>query len=122
MSSLNFALIAFAVCVIALGQTAMKYAAQKITTSAEQTWMGFAQANIYPIMIIALAMGFYVVSTIAWVAALRSTPLSVAYMFNAVAFVIVPVLAVAIFSEQLPKFYFPSLGLILLAIFLISRG
>ncbi len=122
MSSLNFALITFSVCVIAIGQIAMKYAAQKITLAHGQTVTEFFQANIYPFAIIALAMLLYLFSTAAWVMALRTTPLSVAYMFNAMAFLFVPVLAVLIFSEALPKFYFPSLALILIAIFMLSKG
>ncbi len=59
MSSLNFALITFSVCVIAIGDIAMKYAAQKITLAHGQTVTEFFQANIYPFAIIALAMLLY---------------------------------------------------------------
>ena len=122
MSNLNFALISFSVCSIALGQTTMKYAAQRIATSPGQTFLGFVQANIYPIAIIVLTMVLYLLSAIAWVAALRSVPLSIAYMFNAMAFLIIPILAVVVFSETLPRYYFPSLGLIVFSIFLLSKG
>lgn len=121
MSSLNLYLIIFSVFVIAIGQTAMKYASQKLTYSPGQSLTEILQTNMYPIGIILLAILSYLISTVAWIIALRTVPLSVAYMFNSAAFLIIPALSVLFFSEELPKYYFASLGLIVAAIILLTR-
>lgn len=122
MSPLNLALISFSVCVIAVGQSAMKFAALKIVTRPGQGVVEFLRDNLVPMAVVGGAVSLYMLSTAAWVYALRTTPLSVAYLFNAMAFLLVPALAVVLFAEDLPRYFLPALALILTAIFLLSRG
>jgi drug/metabolite transporter (DMT)-like permease len=60
------------------------------------------------------------VSTVAWIAALRTIPLSVAFMFNELAFVFIPIVSTVFFGEQLPRFFIPALASIALGIYLIT--
>src|ERR1700743_2615480 len=66
----------------------------------------------------------YAGATLIWVAALRYVPLSVAYVFMALSFIIVPLLSALLFKEVLTLRYFTGLGLIVLGIIvsLSSRG
>lgn len=122
VSSLNLALISFAVAVIAAGQIAMKVAAQKLVIESGQTVLGFVRDNTAALVIVGGAMSLYALAMAAWILALRTTPLSVAYLFNALAFVLVPALAWVLFGEALPRFFVPALVLILVSIGLLSLG
>ena len=68
----------------------------------------------------ALALFLYLQSTLAWVHALRTVPLSVAFMFNSLAFVIVPVAGFLLFGEQVPRFFLLGIALIVTGIVLVS--
>ncbi|CAA2138540.1 hypothetical protein [Hyphomicrobium sp. ghe19] len=106
MFNRDYILISGAVLVIAVGQIIFKYAAQQLHIDEGRTLVRIALDNLFPIILVALALGLYVLSTIAWIQALRTTPLSVAYIFNAMAFLIVPLAGVVFFGEPLPKFFF----------------
>lgn len=122
MFSLDYILIMGSVCVIATGQIAMKFASKALVFEDGQTFVTLLRLNIFPIAIVCVAMCLYFVSTFAWVYALRTVPLSVAYMFNSLAFVLVPIAGFILFSEALPRFFVPGLALILIGILLVSRG
>jgi drug/metabolite transporter (DMT)-like permease len=67
------------------------------------------------------AIMLYAAATILWVIILRDMPLSKAYPFIAVGFIIVPVMGYWFFSETLSFQYFLGVILILSGIFLTSR-
>lgn len=67
------------------------------------------------------AVGLYAGATVLWFAILRVTPLSVAYPFAALSFVLVPVGAWALFGEPLSLRYGAGLMLIILGILLTTR-
>lgn len=121
MSNLNYALILCAVFVIAIGQIIFKFAAQNLRIESGQPMLTLIWLNRLPIGMVCLAFALYALSTIAWVAALRTVPLSVAFLFNSLAFIIVPLAGFAIFGELMPKYFVPGLILIVGGIALITR-
>jgi multidrug transporter EmrE-like cation transporter len=122
MFNLNHVFIAAAVLVIAIGQVLFKYAAQQIRIVPSQSYLALLRENSFPISLVALVLVLYVISTIIWVQALRTVPLSVAFMFNSLAFVLVPAAGFALFGEPVPRFFLPGLALIIGGILLVSRG
>lgn len=70
-------------------------------------------------MLVALVV--YGVATVLWVAILRNTPLSVAYPFAALGFVIVPLAARLMFSEPIDLRYAAGAVLIVIGIALTAR-
>jgi drug/metabolite transporter (DMT)-like permease len=115
-------LILSAVAVIALGQILFKLAARNISIAPDSTYIAIVNANLYPIALIIAAVLLYSLSTIAWIQALRTVPLSIAFMFNSLAFVLVPSAAFLLFGETIPRYFLPGLIMIIGGIFLISRG
>lgn len=68
------------------------------------------------------AVILYAAATFLWIFALREIPLSRAYPFMALAFVLVPAGAVLLYHETLGLRYFIGLAFILLGIIVISSG
>lgn len=120
MFSLNYVLILGSVAAIACGQVMFKYAAQRLSFTAGDTYVRLIEANLHALGIIVAALALYMLSTVAWIQALRSVPLSVAFMFNALAFVLVPMAAVFIFGESWPRYYVLGMMMIVGGIVLIS--
>ena len=104
---------------LAAGQLMFKRTAQGVTnvSGVEAT---FRQILVDPWFF--MAMGLYVAATILWIFALREIPLSRAYPFMALAFVLVPAGAVFVYGEVVGVRYFVGLTLILLGIAVIGGG
>lgn len=68
-----------------------------------------------------MALALYGAATLLWVFILRSTPLSIAYPFAALSFVIVPIGAWALFGEPLGWRYAAGMALIIGGILLTTR-
>ena len=115
MYSLNYILIIASVAVIAFGQILFKVAARNISFTPGSAYTVIVNSNLYPIALIIVAVVLYSLSTVAWIQALRTVPLSIAFMFNSLAFVLVP-------SAAIPRYFIPGLFMIIVGIFLISRG
>jgi multidrug transporter EmrE-like cation transporter len=62
------------------------------------------------------ALFLYGTATILWIIALKDLPLSRAYVFMAISFVIVPVFSAVLFSEQISLAYVIGVGLIVAGI------
>jgi multidrug transporter EmrE-like cation transporter len=120
MSSLNYLLILFSVVVIGVGQVLFKLAARNLRAGPSQGYLGLLHDNAAPLLMIAVALLLYLISTVAWLKALRVVPLSVAYMFNSLAFVLVPLAGFILFSEPVPRFFLIGLALIVGGILVIS--
>ena len=120
MNVYAYALALFSVTVIAIGQTIFKYSALRFTFTAGQSIPEWIQQNVVPLASVGGALTLYMVSTVAWITALRTIPLSVAFMFNALAFAFIPIVSTFWFGEQLPRFLVPALILIASGIYLIT--
>lgn len=81
---------------IAVGQILFKMASGRM---GDANIAGFIRLISDPVFILAVAI--YAAATFLWVYVLRSVPLSIAYTFNALTFVIVPLLSVLFLGEVL---------------------
>jgi multidrug transporter EmrE-like cation transporter len=120
MNFTAYALALFSVTVIAIGQSIFKYSALRFTFTAGQTIIEWVRDNVAPLIAVIGALSLYMISTVAWITALRTIPLSVAFMFNALAFAFIPVVSMLFFNEQLPRFLLPGLASIAFGIYLIT--
>lgn len=121
MSNSNIALLLTAVLVIVCGQIMFKFAAQSLDLTSGGTLLEKISTNKRSILIVLAAAILYGLSTIAWVIALRQIPLSVAFMFNALAFVIVPLAGYLLFNESLSRYFLLGLALIVVGLVLVTR-
>ena len=103
-------------CVTAMsvGQLLFKKAADSIAS--------FAPADLMQNGWLLLAVGLYGVTTLAWVWILRQAPLSLAYPFMSLAFLIVPALAWAFLGEPMHWRVLAGGALIITGVVLASTG
>jgi len=66
-----------------------------------------------------LAIGLYGLGAMLWVLVLTSVPLSRAYPFIALGFVIVPLASHLVFNEPLGASYWPGVGILLVGLYVI---
>ncbi|MFN7179044.1 EamA family transporter [Hyphomonas sp.] len=97
---------------IAAGQVMFKLTGEKLAAYPAQP---LQSAVFSPIFLGAMAL--YGGATLLWVYVLKTVPLSYAYSFMALTFVIVPVLAHLWFGEPLNAKYFAGMALILAGLF-----
>lgn len=90
---MDYVLLVLFASLLTVGQLLFKKAA--LASAAEPLPWAFANGWM------ALALILYVAATLLWTWILRTTPLSVAYPFAALAFVFVPLLSAGIFGEPL---------------------
>jgi len=69
-----------------------------------------------------IGMVLFFASSLFWIAALSKVPLSTAFPFNSINFVLLPLLGILVFKESLSMVSFCGLGLIISGIMLFSRG
>ncbi len=93
---------------IAAGQVMFKLTGMKLAAHPAQPLQA---AMLSPVFLGALAL--YGGATLLWVYVLKTVPLSYAYSFMALTFVIVPVLANLWFGEPLNAKYFLGMGLVI---------
>lgn len=79
---------------------------------------GFVRLITDPVFIIAITV--YALATFMWVFVLRSVPLSFAYSFNALTFVIVPILSALLLGEVLTVRNFISAALIVAGLLVVT--
>lgn len=108
MNSLTIKYSVLMLCIlsISLGQIFFKLSANTLKTSSSLLDLAFE-----PFFIAAIIL--YGITTIGWVWCLQEVPLSRAYLFMALAFVIVPMLGWFFFGETLDSRFFVSASLII---------
>lgn len=114
-------MIAIAILTAALiagGQILFKAGADKLEHSQGQ---GFILGVITSPTII-FACAIYALSIFLWIWVLKHAPLSKAYPFTALAYVLTPLLGAYFFKEQLSQSYIVGLLLLLAGLFVISLG
>jgi multidrug transporter EmrE-like cation transporter len=84
------------------------------------SWPSVLQLLLRPGVISAFAAAFG--ASLCWMIALRHLPLSHAYPFTALNFVLISLLAVSIFGESMPPMKMAGLGLIVVGILLVGRS
>lgn len=101
---------------IAAGQIMFKKTSERLLTRADS---GFISIAFDPVFITALAL--YGTATLLWIYVLKTVPLSYAYSFMALTFVIVPLLALLFLGESLSWRYGVGSALIIAGL-IISQG
>jgi drug/metabolite transporter (DMT)-like permease len=91
----SYVIIVLCTAALAVGQMLFKYTSTKIDQPVDLV------LKLQPFILLTTAVAIYGISTIGWVIALRSVPLSRAYMFMAAGFIIVPVASYLLFDEPL---------------------
>lgn len=104
---------------LAAGQTLFKVAAQKLGQGS-QSLGGLPALLAMPVFWGALLL--YGCGTLLWINILQSVPLSRAYPFAALGFVIVPVLATLFFAERLTLTYGVGALLIVVGVVVTARA
>ena len=94
---MNYVLIIAVVCVLAVGQLLFKMVGLRIAGGGFQDLLHDQRGAL----LLAIALVLYGLATIAWIWALRQVPLSTAYMFMAMGFVLVPVMSHFVLGEAL---------------------
>ena len=95
MTFLQYAQIVAVVALMTGGQLLFRMTAVGAPSLA--TWNGLSTLIMNPLFLLALFI--YGAATLLWVGVLQQVPLSRAYAFTALSFVIVPVAAIVLFGE-----------------------
>lgn len=104
-------------CMIAAGQVLFKMTSQRLLSRSDS---GFVSVLWDPVFIAALLL--YGLATLLWIYVLKSVPLSYAYSFMALSFVIVPLLAAAFLGESVGLRYAAGSALILAGLFVVQSA
>lgn len=96
---------------ISVGQVLFKLAGGRIDGRTATGAMGVLHTLLDPFLLVALAI--YGTATILWIYVLRHVPLSQAYPFMALSFVLVPLASWLFFGETLGLRYWIGAGLLL---------
>lgn len=96
---------------ISFGQVLFKLAGGRIDGRTATGAMGVLHTLLDPFLLVALAI--YGTATILWIYVLRHVPLSQAYPFMALSFVLVPLASWLFFGETLGLRYWIGAGLLL---------
>jgi drug/metabolite transporter (DMT)-like permease len=91
----SYLLVALCVVTLAVGQIIFKLVGTRITGIADL----FTDLRIATLL--ATAIGLYAASTVAWIVALRTLPLTHAYIFMSLGFILVPLAAHFLLGEPL---------------------
>jgi drug/metabolite transporter (DMT)-like permease len=110
-------LLAFPVA-IAAGQILFKRAATLLDPAGGSNWL--MQLLTMPTMWVALAL--YGGATVLWVRILTTVPLSRAYPFVALAFVLVPAAGYLFFSEPITPRYVLGTAIVIAGVLVVARG
>ena len=104
--------------VLATGQILFKRAAQQIGTAQGTSWI----LDIARLPTMWLAVILYAAATLLWVRILTTVPLSRAYVFVALAFVIVPAAGYFLFDESLSTRFLIGTALIVAGVIVAARA
>ena len=99
MTVASLALVLFAVVTAATGQVMLKHGMQIATSRAADSGSSLAlRAATTPWVLLGLVV--FGISAIAWLAALSKVPLSVAYPFNAVGYLVILLASILVLHER----------------------
>jgi undecaprenyl phosphate-alpha-L-ara4N flippase subunit ArnE len=99
MSIGSLALVLFAVIAAASGQLMLKHGMQLATAKAHSSHGSLAVAAATTPWVL-LGLVVFAVSAVSWLAALSKVPLSVAYPFNALGYIVILTASIAVLHEK----------------------
>jgi len=105
MSLPTFVMVLVSVAMICCGQLLFKEVGNRLAVGMEPT-------QLQVVWVAAVAIGIYGLATLLWIHILRSVPLTRAYPFMALSFVIVPLGSILFFAEHVRPQYFIGTALI----------
>ena len=114
MTPLYFVIVLACVLAISSGQILFRKTGLQIEA------LGMFHPQTIAIALVAFAV--YGVASLGWIFVLRKVPLSLAYPFVALSFVLVPLFSRYIFGEPLTMAYFAGAAFIVVGIGVISLG
>lgn len=115
LSPLMWGLLIFTPAIIALGQVVFKISADKVAASGAP----FHMVVIDPYFLVGVAM--YGGATVMWMYVLRTAPLSFAYSFMALAYLMVPIFSWFWLGETLSLKYFIGTLVIIAGILIVQN-
>ncbi len=99
MTLASIGLLLFAVASAATGQVMLKHGMQVATSRAAQSGGSLmVRAATSPWVVIGLVV--FAISAVAWLGALSKVPLSVAYPFNALGYLVILIASIAVLHEK----------------------
>lgn len=113
MSILNFVLVLISVGMVCTGQLMFKLVGSRLGQGMQ----------ILDPRVVGIALGsfaLYGLATLLWIYVLRSTPITKAYPYMALSFVLVPIGGVFFFSESIKPLYILGMALIVAGIILTA--
>ena len=93
--SFSYLLVALCVVTLASGQIIFKLVGTRITGIADLF------TDLGALALLGTAVGLYAASTLAWIIALKTLPLTHAYIFMSIGFILVPIAAHFLLGEPL---------------------
>ena len=112
LNAATLALILGTIAMLAGGQVLFKYAAMSLD---------FTDLRSYFSVPLIAALGVYAVATLAWLAVLARVPLSVAFPFYGLGFLLVPLLSALILGEKVRMATFVGGAIIMIGIIVSLR-
>ena len=111
-------LILGAVALSATGQLLLKSGARHLTGLGRFEFLRAAASDVQ----IVSALTAWAASTLCWMYVLRAAPLSRAYALTSITYVLVPLVSVYLFGEQLRRVHVAGMVLIVLGIACVLAG
>jgi drug/metabolite transporter (DMT)-like permease len=105
-----YALILFCVSSLAAGQLSFKFVSLRLAEGHSLL------SDPKTILVLGIALILYVSSTVVWIVALKAIPLSRAYLFMSLGYILVPLGASFLYGEALGVRYLVGLALIIAGI------
>jgi len=118
MTNAQIGSILFVVSSIVAGQLLFKVSAQHLVVEKGLTSFLLSLLTWQ----FCLALLFYASGTLLWVILLKHVPLSLAYPFVALSFVLLPAISYFLFGESLSLRYFVGLGFFMTGLYLVSTA
>ena len=113
---INYVIILCVVATLAVGQILFKSVGLRLSDKGFSALLTDRQT----FMIFATSLALYGIATIGWIWGLKHVPLSTAYLFMSLAFVLVPIAAWFVFAEPISTRFMIGTALIIIGIIVAS--
>ena len=118
MRGRTLALILSAVAFSALGQLLLKSGAQRHAGLGRLEFVLAAGRDVHVLS----GLAAWTASTLCWLYVLRVAPLSRAYLLSSLTYVVIPIMSIFIFGEQLRRMHVMGMILILVGVACLLSG
>ena len=112
----NYIIILCVVATLAIGQILFKSVGLRLG----ETGFSALMTDRHSLILLATSLALYSIATVVWIWVLRLVPLSTAYLFMSLAFVMVPLAAWWVFAEPISTRFIVGTALIIAGIIVAS--